>query len=138
MKVHYSGQQPKKMSLGASGYDLTLSEGLLLEGPPGVLHMGQTGLRIAVPEGIDCQIRPRSSLYKNYGCIIPNSPGTIDSDYRGEILIPLVRLVEGRLLIPAGTRVAQLVFLKLADVDLKIGEILETVRGSNAFGSTGR
>jgi dUTP pyrophosphatase len=138
MRVRFTGPEPQRMSTGASGYDIALSEDLVIDGPPGLLYMGRTGLRLQIPDGFDCQVRPRSSLYRDWGCIIPNAPGTIDSDYRGEIRIPLVRLVQGRIVIPARTRLAQLVFMELPYTVLEPRDLEETARGEDGFGSTGK
>ncbi len=97
-----------------------------------------TGISIAIPSGYECQVRPRSGLAAKYGVTVLNSPGTIDSDYRGEIKIILINLGEENFAVKNGDRIAQLTFTKIEQVKMEITEVLpETARGENGFGSTG-
>lgn len=97
-----------------------------------------TGLYIALPEGYECQARPRSGLAVKHGITVLNSPGTIDADYRGELKILLVNLSDTPFVIEPGERIAQLVVAKHEHVEWSEVEVLdETERGEGGFGSTG-
>jgi len=97
-----------------------------------------TGLAFAIPEHWEAQIRPRSGLAANHGITILNAPGTIDSDYRGEVMVLLVNLSDSPVTISPLDRIAQLVFAPVARAELHIVEDLaETVRGEGGYGSTG-
>lgn len=98
-----------------------------------------TGLSIALPQGTEAQVRPRSGLAAKYGVTVLNSPGTIDADYRGEIRVILVNLSDRPFTVNPGERIAQLVMAKYESVTWDEVEILdETARGEGGFGSTGR
>ncbi len=98
-----------------------------------------TGLRIALPEGTEAQVRPRSGLAAKYGVTVLNSPGTIDADYRGEIGVILVNLSDRDFVINPGERIAQMVIARYERVEWEETESLdETERGEGGFGSTGR
>lgn len=98
-----------------------------------------TGLRIALPAGFECQVRPRSGLAARHGITVLNSPGTIDADYRGEIKVILVNLSAEEFTIEPGERIAQLVIARHETVEWKLVDTLdETSRGEGGFGSTGR
>ena len=98
-----------------------------------------TGLKIALPEGYEAQIRPRSGLAAKYGITVLNSPGTIDADYRGEIGVILVNLSNTSFTIQPGDRIAQLVVAKFEQIDwLPMNELSDTKRGEGGFGSTGK
>lgn len=130
---------PEYKTEGSAGMDLTacLSENLIL--PKGEVVFVPTGLAMAIPEGYEGQIRPRSGFSTKHRIIMPNSPGTIDSDYRGEVLIPLLNLSGEDFVLEPGTRVAQIVFQSVAKLTVKLVPKLEaTVRGSGGFGSTGK
>ena len=97
-----------------------------------------TGIRLEIPEGFEGQIRPRSGLALKQGLTCLNSPGTIDSDYRGEIKVLLVNLSSGEQGIQPGDRIAQIVFCPIARADLRLREGLDTTeRGEGGFGHTG-
>ncbi len=97
-----------------------------------------TGLAIAIPEGYEAQVRPRSGLALKHGLTLPNAPATIDSDYRGELMIALINLGTEPVTIARGTRIAQLVFQRVADVALEeVVELPPSARGAGGFGSTG-
>ena len=99
----------------------------------------RTGLKIALPVGYEAQVRPRSGLAAKHGISVLNSPGTIDSDYRGEIGVILINLSNEEFSINPGERIAQLVLAKHEQIKWKINEKLSsTVRGSDGFGSTGK
>ena len=98
-----------------------------------------TGLKIALPEGYEAQIRPRSGLAAKYGITVLNSHGTIDADYRGEIGVILVNLSNTSFTIQPGDRIAQLVVAKFEQIDwLPMNELSDTKRGEGGFGSTGK
>lgn len=98
-----------------------------------------TGLRIAVPEGYEVQLRPRSGLALKHGITLPNSPGTIDSDYRGPLGVIVMNAGDAPFEIVHGERIAQLVVAPVVQADFALTEALdETVRGAGGFGSTGR
>ena len=101
--------------------------------------MVPTGLFIALPEGTDAQVRPRSGLAAKFGVTVLNTPGTIDADYRGEIKVILVNLSNQDFVVNPGERIAQMVVAKFEQVEWDEVEVLdETVRGEGGFGSTGR
>jgi len=131
---------PKYESLGAAGADiramLGVGESILIK--PGARVLVPTGLAMAVPQGYECQVRPRSGLSFKTGLMVANSPGTIDSDYRGEVKIILANLGDRDEEIKHGDRVAQLVFAKVPQTEfIIVQELDDTLRGSAGFGSTG-
>jgi dUTP pyrophosphatase len=129
---------PAYATPGASGMDLYAATGNEIELQPMERALVPTGLHIAVPNGYEAQVRPRSGLALKKGITCLNSPGTIDADYRGEIKIILVNLSgEVQKIIP-GERVAQLVIQQVEKVEWKLTEHLEeTRRGEGGFGHTG-
>ncbi|MCW7472558.1 deoxyuridine 5'-triphosphate nucleotidohydrolase [Leptospira levettii] len=130
---------PEYKTDGAAGMDLSacLSEHLLL--PKGEVVLVPTGLAMAIPDGYEGQIRPRSGFSTKQRIIMPNSPGTIDSDYRGEILIPLLNLSGSDFLLEPGTRVAQMVVQAVVKFPIQVvPELGSTERGTGGFGSTGK
>ncbi|PDO10589.1 MAG: deoxyuridine 5'-triphosphate nucleotidohydrolase [Candidatus Reconcilbacillus cellulovorans] len=130
---------PRKMSASASGYDLHAAvEGELVL-RPGERALVPTGVAVAMPEGLEAQVRPRSGLAHRYGITCLNSPGTIDADYRGEIRVLLIHLGEEPFTIRRGDRIAQLVFQRVPDVEFEpVDELPATERGAGGFGHTGR
>lgn len=129
---------PAYATEGSAGADLfaALEEPLVLK--PMERALIPTGLRIAVPSGYEAQVRPRSGLAARYGITCLNSPGTIDSDYRGEIKVILINLGDAPFTIERGQRIAQLVIAPVARATFGISADLETSsRGSGGFGSTG-
>lgn len=119
-----------------SGMDLRANEDVWLQ--PMERRKIKTGVRMAIPEGYEGQVRPRSSVAANQGVTVLNSPGTIDAHYRGDITIPLVNLSKKPVAIRKGDRVAQLVIQEVPRADLVIvDELDETDRGEGGFGSTG-
>ena len=122
---------------GAAGMDVAAAEDLTLA--PGQRHAVATGFAIEIPNGFEVQVRPRSGLAIRHGITCLNTPGTIDSDYRGEVKVILVNLGEEPFAIRRGERIAQLVpapVLRAAVIEVEA--ISETERGSGGFGSTGR
>lgn len=127
------------MSLEASGYDLhaAVEEPVVLQ--PGRRALIPTGFALAMPAGLEAQIRPRSGLAFKHGITCLNTPGTIDADYRGEVKVLLINLGEEPFAIQRGERIAQMVFQTVPDVRLtETAELAETVRGAGGFGHTGR
>ena len=135
---------PGYASAGAAGADLraNLAEadrdaGLTLE--PGARALIPTGLRMAIPEGCEVQVRPRSGLALKHGISLPNTPGTIDSDYRGEVGVILINLGRDPFVVTHGERIAQMIVAPVLQADFTLSEELdETARGAGGFGSTGR
>ena len=129
---------PAYATAGAAGLDLraAIEEELVLA--PGDRAVVPTGFAIAVPEGYEAQVRPRSGLALKKGIILPNSPGTIDSDYRGELQVIVCNTGAEPFAIARGDRIAQLVLAPVARLDWNEVEVLpETARGAGGFGSTG-
>ena len=97
------------------------------------------GFAMAIPEGYEAQIRPRSGLASRHGITLPNAPGTIDCDYRGEVVVPLVNLGQDVFTVEPGMRIAQMVIAPVSRVDVvESDELDSTERGAGGFGSTGR
>ncbi len=129
-------QAPKAMSAGAAGLDLTSAVEMTLE--PGARALVATGIAIAIPAGFEGQVRPRSGLAVKHGITCLNSPGTIDSDYRGEVQVLLINHGREPFVVRAGDRIAQLVIAAVARVEVAVVEDLDTTaRGAGGFGSTG-
>jgi len=130
---------PEKMSRLASGYDLYAAVGEDVVLQPGERKLIPTGFAIAIPEGLEAQIRPRSGLALKHGITCLNTPGTIDADYRGEIRVLLINLGEVPFTIVRNERIAQMVFQIVPQVEWEVVEELsETVRGEGGFGHTGK
>ena len=121
---------------GAAGMDVVAAEDVTL--PPGARHGVATGLSMAIPTGYEIQVRPRSGLALKHGITLPNTPGTIDSDYRGELKIILMNLSDRPFDVMRGDRVAQLVLAPVTQAAWQeVGELEATTRGAGGFGSTG-
>lgn len=130
---------PVKMSELASGFDLhaAVDESVVLM--PGERKLIPTGFAIAMPGGLEAQIRPRSGLAFKHGITCLNTPGTIDADYRGEIKVLLINLGQEPFSIARNERIAQMVFQEVPTVELtQVDELSDTVRGSGGFGHTGK
>jgi dUTP pyrophosphatase len=129
---------PDYMSSRASGMDIRAAVGSDVTVEPGNICLVPTGLAIALPEGFEAQIRPRSGLSARHGIGLINSPGTIDADYRGEILVPLINLGKAPYTVHRGDRIAQMVIQKVCRVTLNLVEQLDaTERQNGGFGHTG-
>ena len=129
---------PTYMTPGAAGMDLhaALQDDVLIE--PGGIMLVPTGLEVAIPEGFEGQVRPRSGLAVKHGISLPNTPATIDSDYRGEIRVPLINLGREAFRVSRGMRIAQLVVAPVARVTWDEVEALPvTDRGGKGFGHSG-
>ena len=121
---------------GAAGMDVLAAEDVTLA--PGARHAVATGLALAIPPGFEIQVRPRSGLALKHGITVPNTPGTIDSDYRGELKVILINHGAHKFEIRRGDRVAQLVLAPITQATwLEVDELDETTRGEGGFGSTG-
>jgi dUTP pyrophosphatase len=129
---------PRYMTPRSSGMDIcaAVEEDIILE--PGAIRMIPTGFAIAIPPGFEAQIRPRSGLAAKHGISLINTPGTIDADYRGEVMLALINLGQNPYKVSRGDRVAQMVIQKVCQVRLKVVEELEeTDRNTGGFGHTG-
>ncbi len=130
---------PAPASPGSAGLDLRAAIDGETTLDPGRRLMVPTGFAVALPAGHEGQVRPRSGLAARHGVTVVNAPGTIDSDYRGEILVALVHLGEEPVLLERGDRIAQLVVAPVAAVRVEeAAELDETERGTGGFGSTGK
>jgi len=129
---------PKYETEGSSGMDLAANVDQVIEIQPGKFAIIPTGLAISVPKNYEIQIRPRSGLAAKNQISVLNTPGTIDSDYRGEIKVILINLGEKKFKVERGLRIAQMVLCPVVKAALKeVVELEETERGSDGFGSTG-
>jgi dUTP pyrophosphatase len=129
---------PRYMTPKSAGMDICAAIEIDLVLDAGAIALIPTGFAIAVPEGFEAQIRPRSGLAVKHGIGIINSPGTIDSDYRGEVKIAVINLGEKNYTFRRGDRIAQMVVKRVYQARLKVVEQLdETVRNTGGFGHTG-
>lgn len=127
---------PAYATEGAAGMDVLAAEDITLA--PGQRHAVATGLALAIPQGYEIQVRPRSGLALKHGITVPNTPGTIDSDYRGELKVILINHGAEQFAIARGDRVAQLVLAPVTQAAWQEVEALDaTERGAGGFGSTG-
>jgi dUTP pyrophosphatase len=127
---------PARATSGAAGYDVVSAE----DGRLGPLErrLFRTGFSIAVPDGFECQIRPRSGLALRHGITLPNTPATIDSDYRGELMIALVNLGAEAFEVTRGMRIAQMIIARVERAEfIEVDQLPGTARGAGGFGSTG-
>ena len=127
---------PSPATPGSAGYDLASAE----DGELGPLErkLFRTGFSIAVPDGYECQLRPRSGLALRHGITLPNTPATIDSDYRGELMVALVNLGREPFRITRGMRIAQMVVTRVERVAFRpVDQLPPTTRGAGGFGSSG-
>ncbi|EDZ42268.1 MAG: dUTP diphosphatase [Planktotalea sp.] len=132
---------PSYASAGAAGADLraNFSDRVELVLAAGARALVPTGLRFAIPEGFEVQIRPRSGLALKHGITLPNAPGTIDSDYRGALGVIVLNAGQDSFTIAHGDRIAQMILAPVVRADFELVEQLsETARGEGGFGSTGR
>jgi len=128
---------PSPATPGSAGYDVVSAEDGVLA--PLERRVFKTGFSVAIPQGFECQIRPRSGLALTHGLTLPNSPATIDSDYRGELMVALVNLGADAFTVTRGMRIAQLVFARVQTaVFREVGTLPPSTRGDGGFGSTGR
>jgi dUTP pyrophosphatase len=135
---HHDGLPlPTRQTAGSAGYDVHSAEPDFTIAPM-ERRLVQTGLALAIPHGYEAQIRPRSGLALKQGLTLPNTPATIDSDYRGELMIAMINLGTEPVTVARGTRIAQMVFAKVEQVELRaVEELPVSDRGNGGFGSTG-
>ena len=127
---------PARATSGAAGYDIASAEDVTVQ--PLERRLIPTGFAFAIPAGFEMQVRPRSGLALRQGLTLPNTPATIDSDYRGELLIAVINLGTAPVTVTRGMRIAQLVIARVeAPAMIEVVELPETQRGSGGFGSTG-
>jgi len=127
---------PAYATTGAAGMDVVAAEDVVLA--PGARHAVATGFAMAIPAGYEVQVRPRSGLALKHGITCLNTPGTIDSDYRGEVKVILANLGDAAFTVARGDRIAQLVPAPVQHAELEeVGTLDETARGIGGFGSTG-
>ena len=128
---------PSYATAGAAGMDLRSAEALCIK--PRRRALVATGIAIALPDGFEAQVRPRSGLAVKHGVTVLNSPGTIDCDYRGEIKVPLINHGDEDFIITRGDRIAQMVIAPAPQVILEeVSSLDETSRGKGGFGSSGK
>jgi dUTP pyrophosphatase len=127
---------PAYETAGAAGMDLRAAEPMVLK--PGARCLLPTGIAIALPQGFEAQVRPRSGLAVKHGVTVLNAPGTIDCDYRGEVKVPLVNLGQEDFQILRGDRIAQMVIAPVTRIAwAEASSLAETARGAGGFGSSG-
>lgn len=137
-KLDPRAEIPQYMTPQSAGMDLhiILDENLIVD--PGEVHLLNTGLAMQMDKRMEAQIRPRSGLALKYPNYIANSPGTIDSDYRGEIKIPFVNNTRYMAVLAHGERIAQIIFSRVLHVEIQETDILtDTIRNTGGFGHTG-
>ena len=129
---------PAYQTAGSAGMDLhaAVTEELVID--PGRIVLVPTGLEVAIPDGFEGQVRPRSGLAVKHGISLPNTPATIDSDYRGEIRVPVINLGQEAFRVSRGMRIAQLVIAPVARITWdEVGELPGTARANGGFGHSG-
>lgn len=127
---------PAYATAGAAGMDVLAAENITMR--PGARHAVATGFAVAIPSGYEIQVRPRSGLALKHGITVPNTPGTIDSDYRGELKVILINHSGDNFPIQRGDRIAQLVLSPVTQgLWEEVDELDDTARGAGGFGSTG-
>ena len=129
---------PAYATEGSAGMDIraAVAEDIVLK--PGEISLIPTGFAVAIPQGYEIQVRPRSGLATKHGITLINSPGTIDSDYRGEIMVPLINHGNDPFVVRRGARIAQMILAPVTQAELVVVEELSsTVRGDGGFGHTG-
>jgi dUTP diphosphatase len=138
-KLRPGAQAPRYMSAGAAGLDLASAADEPIEIAPGGRVAVPTGLAFEIPAGFEGQVRPRSGLARKFGITLPNAPGTIDSDYRGEVQVLLANLGAETYVVQPGDRIAQLVIAPVVAAELEeTDNLAESTRGDGGFGHTGR
>lgn len=129
---------PTYMSTHAAGMDLYAAVEKEVTIPPGEWKLVPTGISIALPEGYEAQVRPRSGLALKQGISVLNTPGTVDADYRGEVGVILMNHSKQNLIVKRGDRIAQMIINKIEQIKFEeVGELPTTDRGAGGFGSTG-
>lgn len=126
------------MTEGSSGIDLYAANDEPILIAKGQIVLVPTSIALAIPQGYEAQVRPRSGLALKHGITVLNTPGTIDADYRGEIKVIVINLGDKEYSLQRGERIAQLVFSKIEKVELvEVEDLDETIRGEGGFGHTG-
>jgi len=129
---------PAYQSDGAAGLDLHAAIAEAIDIPPGEIAMIPIGIAIALPRGHEGQVRPRSGLASRHGVTLPNAPGTIDEDYRGEVKVPLINLGRSTFTVEPSMRIAQMIVAPVTHCSItEVDSLDDTSRGSGGFGSTG-
>jgi dUTP pyrophosphatase len=139
-RLQHAGDMPLPAyaTAGSAGLDLLAAIDRELELKPGQRALVPCGIAIALPAGFEAQVRPRSGLAVKFGLTVLNAPGTIDSDYRGEIKVPLINLGEEAFRVSRGMKIAQLVIARYETAELtEAAELPASARGTGGFGSTG-
>lgn len=137
-RIHPGAQVPTYQSAEAAGMDLHACVDAPVTLQPGDLARIPLGFVMAIPKGHEGQVRPRSGLAAKFGVTVPNAPGTIDSDYRGEAMVALINLGRTAFTVEHGMRIAQLIVAPVLHVSVReVDELDATQRGSGGFGSTG-
>jgi dUTP pyrophosphatase len=130
---------PTYATAGAAGMDVRAAVDAPLTLAPGAIALVPTGLVLEVPEGYEMQVRPRSGLAARHGITLPNSPATIDSDYRGEVRVIVQNLGPAPFVVERGERIAQFVLQRVPRIEwVEAGRLTDTERGVGGFGHTGR
>ena len=130
---------PVKMTQEAAAFDVAAAVDDPVTLLPGEIRLVPCGFAMAIPKGYVAQVRPRSGLASRHGITLVNTPGTIDSDYRGEVRVPLINLGKDPFVIERGMRIAQMLVLPVPPVRLvEVDELDETPRGAGGFGHTGQ
>ena len=136
-KIHEDAKIPAYAHKGDSGMDLYSVEEIVLQ--PGETKLVKTGLQIAVPKGFEVQVRPKSGLAAKFGITVLNTPGTVDSGYRGEVMVILVNHGKEEYKVEKGKKIAQMVIAKVEEAKIEVVENLDnTTRKDGGFGSTGQ
>ena len=127
---------PARATEGSAGYDIASADDLVLA--PMERRLVKTGFSFAIPAGFEMQVRPRSGIALKHGVTLPNTPATIDSDYRGELMVAMINLGAEPFPISRGMRIAQLIIARVeAPAMVEVAELPVTERGAGGFGSTG-
>jgi dUTP pyrophosphatase len=136
IELSQNAHMPTKATAGSAGFDIKAAESKLIYA--GMAKLISTGIKLAIPAGYEAQVRSRSGMSLNSSVIVLNAPGTIDSDYRGEVGVILMNVGKQDYQVEAGEKIAQLVFAKVADIEFKEAVVKsDTERGEGGFGSTG-
>ena len=129
---------PTRMTEHAAGFDLAAAVATPLTLQPGDIKLIPCGFSMAIPHGYEAQVRPRSGLASRHGITMINAPGTIDSDYRGEVQVPLINLGKAPFTVERGMRIAQMLILPVPMAQIiEVDDLDETERGQRGFGHTG-
>lgn len=131
-------QLPGYETEGSAGMDISAAVKADIVIMPGEISLIPTGFAVAIPKGYEIQVRPRSGLAVKYGITLINSPGTIDSDYRGEVKVPLINHGKIPYVVTRGARIAQMILAPVVRAELvEVSELASTIRGAGGFGHTG-